>query len=78
MKLQLSHNCCCYVLCNKCGMIFHVLFDSFVLVFQISEKLKSMGLEGESKISWRKSEGGEVFHQERSRTASLNQKCTRR
>ncbi|XP_073705448.1 macrophage mannose receptor 1-like [Garra rufa] len=35
---------------------------------EISEKLKNMGLEGE--ISWRKSEGGEVFHPE----GSLNKK----
>ncbi|XP_039532869.1 L-selectin-like [Pimephales promelas] len=31
---------------------------------EISEKLKSMRLESDSKISWRKGEGEEVFHQE--------------
>ncbi|XP_067309546.1 lymphocyte antigen 75-like [Pseudorasbora parva] len=30
---------------------------------EINEKLKSMGLENDSKISWTKGEGEEVFHQ---------------
>ncbi|XP_048019662.1 macrophage mannose receptor 1-like [Megalobrama amblycephala] len=45
---------------------------------EISEKLKSMGLESDSKISWRKGEGGEVFHQEINRTASSNNKCNKK
>ncbi|XP_039532861.1 macrophage mannose receptor 1-like isoform X2 [Pimephales promelas] len=44
---------------------------------QISEKLKNMGLESDSKISWRKGEGEEVFHQEINRKASSNDKCNK-
>ncbi|XDV28072.1 hypothetical protein PO909_031468 [Leuciscus waleckii] len=46
---------------------------------QISEKLKSLGLESDSKINWRKGEGegeGEdVFHRKITRTASSSDKC---
>ncbi|KAK7163637.1 hypothetical protein R3I93_007629 [Phoxinus phoxinus] len=42
---------------------------------EISEKLKITGLESVSKISWRKGEGEDVFHQEIDRTASSNNKC---
>jgi len=58
-------------------MIFQVLFDSFLLIFQISEKLKSMGLESDSKISWRKGEGGEMFHQEINCMANSDNECNR-
>ncbi|XP_073705447.1 macrophage mannose receptor 1-like [Garra rufa] len=44
---------------------------------EISEKLKSMGLEGESKTSWIKQEGGEVFLQEKNPTANSNNKCSK-
>ncbi len=40
-------------------MICQVLYDSFLLVLQISEKLKKMRLESDSKISWRTGEDGE-------------------
>ncbi|XP_073704632.1 macrophage mannose receptor 1-like [Garra rufa] len=62
------------VTCNgKCTLNDHslqtailkeVLFDIYLLVFQINEKLKDMRLESDSTISWRKGEDGEVFHQE--------------
>ncbi|KAK9980156.1 hypothetical protein ABG768_013539 [Culter alburnus] len=42
---------------------------------EISEKMKSMGLESDSKISWRKGEGEEVFHQEINHIANSNNKC---
>ncbi|KAK9980154.1 hypothetical protein ABG768_013537, partial [Culter alburnus] len=45
---------------------------------EISEKMKSMGLESDSKISWRKGEGGEVFHQEINHTASSNNTCNKK
>ncbi|KAK7159752.1 hypothetical protein R3I94_005935 [Phoxinus phoxinus] len=44
---------------------------------QISEKLKIMGLDSDSKISWIKGEGEEVFHQEINRTANSNNECNR-
>ncbi|XP_073786985.1 C-type lectin 1-like isoform X3 [Danio rerio] len=37
---------------------------------QITEKLKSMGLESESKIKWTNGDGGEVFHLENNRVKS--------
>ncbi|XP_048019660.1 lectin-like [Megalobrama amblycephala] len=65
------------VSCNgKC-----TLNDSSIqtaILNEISEKLKSMGLESDSKISWRKGEGGEVFHQEINRTASSNNKSNKK
>ncbi|XP_039532863.1 macrophage mannose receptor 1-like isoform X1 [Pimephales promelas] len=45
---------------------------------EISEKLKIMGLEGDSKINWRKGEGENVFHQEITRTASSSNKCNKK
>ncbi|XP_016333237.1 C-type mannose receptor 2-like [Sinocyclocheilus anshuiensis] len=44
---------------------------------EISEKLKSMGLESDRKLSWRKREDEEVFHLESNRTANSNNKCNR-
>ncbi|XP_048019663.1 macrophage mannose receptor 1-like [Megalobrama amblycephala] len=44
---------------------------------EISEKLKSTGLESDSKISWRKREGEEVFQQKIKHTASSNNKCNK-
>jgi len=43
-----------------------------LLALQIREKLKNMGLESESNISWRKSEGEKVFHQESNFMANSN------
>ncbi|XP_052407374.1 macrophage mannose receptor 1 [Carassius gibelio] len=44
---------------------------------EISKKLKSMGLESDRKLSWRKGQGGEVFHQERKPRASSNTACNK-
>ncbi|XP_058615982.1 C-type mannose receptor 2-like [Onychostoma macrolepis] len=44
---------------------------------EISEKLKNMRLESDSKISWRKGEDGEVFHQESNHMVNLDNKCNR-
>ncbi|XP_016333234.1 macrophage mannose receptor 1-like [Sinocyclocheilus anshuiensis] len=44
---------------------------------EISKKLKSMGLESDRKLSWRKGQNGEVFHQERKSRASSNTVCNR-
>ncbi|XP_026130437.1 C-type mannose receptor 2-like [Carassius auratus] len=53
--------------CNgKCSLNDPLLQTAFLK--QISKRLKSKGLEVERKISWRKSEGGEVFHQQSNRT----------
>jgi len=56
-------------------MIFHVLIDSFLLVFQISDKLKILGLESDSEITWRKEEGEEVFHEEIIHVVNSNNAC---
>ncbi|XP_026062977.1 C-type mannose receptor 2-like [Carassius auratus] len=37
---------------------------------ELSQKLKSMGLESDRKLSWRKNEDGEVFHRENKSTSS--------
>ncbi|XP_067309542.1 macrophage mannose receptor 1-like [Pseudorasbora parva] len=42
---------------------------------EISEKLKSMGLESDSKISWKKGEGEEVFHQDLNHLVDSNKTC---
>ncbi|KAK7163639.1 hypothetical protein R3I93_007631 [Phoxinus phoxinus] len=42
---------------------------------EISEKLKITGLDSDSKISWRKGEGEEVFHQEINRVVNYNNAC---
>ncbi|XP_067309545.1 putative C-type lectin domain family 20 member A [Pseudorasbora parva] len=42
---------------------------------EISEKLKSMGLESDSKISWTKGEGEEVFHQDINHLVDSNKTC---
>ncbi|XP_043076592.1 C-type mannose receptor 2-like [Puntigrus tetrazona] len=44
---------------------------------EISEKLKNMMLESESKIRWRKGSNGEVFHQENNHMVNLDNKCIR-
>ncbi|XP_026063030.1 C-type mannose receptor 2-like [Carassius auratus] len=41
---------------------------------EISEKLKNMMLESDSKISWRKWEDGEMFHLEKNHTVNLDNK----
>ncbi|XP_059358620.1 macrophage mannose receptor 1-like [Carassius carassius] len=41
---------------------------------EISEKLKNMILESDSKISWRKGEDGELFHLEKNHTVNLDNK----
>ncbi len=56
-------------------MVFSFV-DSFLLVFQISEKLKSMGLESD-KMSWIQRGGEEVFHLESKHTANSNNQCNR-
>ncbi|KAF4117742.1 hypothetical protein G5714_002295 [Onychostoma macrolepis] len=47
---------------GKCALNDHSLQTA--ILNEISEKLKNMRLESDSKISWRKGEDGEVFHQE--------------
>uniref|UniRef100_A0A8C1J1W3 C-type lectin domain-containing protein n=1 Tax=Cyprinus carpio TaxID=7962 RepID=A0A8C1J1W3_CYPCA len=44
---------------------------------EIIKKLKSMGLESDRKLSWRKEQDGDVFHQERKSRASSNTVCNR-
>ncbi|XP_073705446.1 macrophage mannose receptor 1-like [Garra rufa] len=44
---------------------------------EISKKLRSMGLESDKKLSWKKGEGGEVFHQEIKHRPSSNNACTK-
>ncbi|XP_043078627.1 C-type mannose receptor 2-like [Puntigrus tetrazona] len=56
--------------CNECTMNDPSLQTA--ILNEISEKLKSMGLESESKISWRMKEDGEVFYQE----GNFNSKST--
>ncbi|XP_043078761.1 uncharacterized protein LOC122327448 [Puntigrus tetrazona] len=43
------------------GLSTAVIYSSRLSAMEISEKLKSMGLESESKISWRMKEDGETF-----------------
>ncbi|XP_067220123.1 macrophage mannose receptor 1-like [Chanodichthys erythropterus] len=66
VKLKLS--------CNGKCMLNDPSIQTAILN-EISEKLKSMGLESDSKITWRKGEGEEVFHQEINHTANSNNKC---
>ncbi|XP_016352587.1 C-type mannose receptor 2-like [Sinocyclocheilus anshuiensis] len=66
VRLKLSCN-------GKCAVNDHSLLTA--ILNKISEKLKSMGLQNDSKISWRKGEGEEVFHEEINRTANSNNKC---
>uniref|UniRef100_A0A8C1J1S0 C-type lectin domain-containing protein n=1 Tax=Cyprinus carpio TaxID=7962 RepID=A0A8C1J1S0_CYPCA len=65
VRLKLS----CY---GKCTLNDPSL--QMAILNEISEKLKSMGLESESKISWRKKDE-EVFHLESNHSASSNNKC---
>ncbi|XP_052389776.1 C-type mannose receptor 2-like isoform X2 [Carassius gibelio] len=65
IRLKLS----CY---GKCTL--NDLSLQTAMLNEMSEKLKIMGLESESKINWRKREGEEVFHLERNHTASSNNK----
>ncbi|XP_058614113.1 macrophage mannose receptor 1-like [Onychostoma macrolepis] len=55
VKLKLSCN-------GKCALNDHSVQTA--ILKEISEKLKSMGLGNDSKISWRRVEGEEVFHEE--------------
>ncbi|XP_026054340.1 uncharacterized protein LOC113040228 [Carassius auratus] len=63
IRLKLS----CY---GKCTL--NDLSLQTAMLNEMSEKLKIMGLESESKINWRKREGEEVFHLERNHT--INEK----
>uniref|UniRef100_A0A8C2FRM2 Si:ch211-195j11.27 n=1 Tax=Cyprinus carpio TaxID=7962 RepID=A0A8C2FRM2_CYPCA len=65
VRLKLSCN-------GKCALNDHSLQTA--ILNKISEKLTSMGLQNDSKISWRKGEGEEVFHEEINSTATSN-KC---
>ncbi|XP_056325541.1 uncharacterized protein LOC130238516 [Danio aesculapii] len=46
------------------GLHTAVTYSSLLSAMEITERLKSMELESNSKISWIKSKDGEVFHQE--------------
>ncbi|KAF4117740.1 hypothetical protein G5714_002293 [Onychostoma macrolepis] len=60
---------------GKCALNDHSLQTA--ILNEISEKLKNMRLESDSKISWRKGEDGEVFHQENNHMVNLDNKCNR-
>uniref|UniRef100_A0A8C1J101 C-type lectin domain-containing protein n=1 Tax=Cyprinus carpio TaxID=7962 RepID=A0A8C1J101_CYPCA len=59
--------------CKECTLNDPSLQTS--ILHEISEKLKSMGLESESKLSWRKREDEKVFDQESNYMANSNNEC---
>ncbi|XP_058614126.1 macrophage mannose receptor 1-like [Onychostoma macrolepis] len=66
VKLKLSCN-------GKCALNDRSVQTA--ILNEISEKLKSMGLGNDSKISWRRVEGEEVFHEEINRMPNSNNIC---
>lgn len=81
---KIQYHCACEFLAGK-QLSYHIVavirfglfyyYFAVIIIFQISEKLKSLGLESDSKINWRKGEGEDVFHRKITRTASSSDKC---